>query len=168
MEFLGLDIRAVIASFLSRSDLNSFITAYPINEEHFWSLMIKERFPKYYIPSATGFNWTSIYLNLLDSGDLILENPYIPFKRSFELFRYMSKYKLIILKDSVILDLVHYRYYSDLINVILNYYTVSIPTLSKILRISIEYRDHVGVKLISEYAKTKGIYAELISDMNTI
>jgi len=65
MEFFDIGIHAIIASFLDKDDLESYISTYNSDQIIFWILLIRERFPEYYRPEIKGLEWKEIYYGLL-------------------------------------------------------------------------------------------------------
>lgn len=73
---LPMETYAEIASKLNLEDLYDFCGTNPqitriCRDQKFWSLLIREKFPQYYVESAKGYNWERVYKGLFYYMELI-------------------------------------------------------------------------------------------------
>lgn len=164
MDSLEIGIHSLIASFLSHKDLESYIQSYPPPEEYFWSLMIREKFPEYYIPHLSGYIWKDVYMGLLDFYSIVNTNAwYVIIKGQLEFFRYMVTNKFVTLNDEIIFEMFILECPLETIKFILFNYDVKIKHLTELVKISSDrYRLDV-IKFVFEYAKSRDMCIELVN-----
>ena len=69
--YFDAGVWATILSYLSRPELMNLLLSdvkfdrLMINTT-FWTELIRQRFPEYYVPQAVGYSWRTIYLDLID------------------------------------------------------------------------------------------------------